>query len=388
MNAPELSRVLVVGAGLIGTSAGMALRTAGVAVDLAETDPRRLDLAVDLGAGQPVDLDSLDAERAVPEYDVALVCVPPRMAATVLSAFLRRGVGRAFSDVTSFKTQLQQDIESLLRGSSGAAATRAADAGDDDGLLARYVGGHPIAGRERGGPEAARADLFLGRPWALTPGPATDPVALELVAALVRTCGGVPVTLAAQAHDEAVAQVSHLPQAVASALAAMLRDVPDGAIALAGSGLRDLTRIADSDPALWAEIAAGNGPAIAPPLRRLAADLAELADAVDRDPSSAFRDVVAAGNAGRGRLPGKHGGERRDYVAVPVVISDEPGILARLFTDTGAAGINVEDVVIEHSPGAQVGLCELVVSPEQADALSAVLADAGWTVHPPSARGS
>jgi prephenate dehydrogenase len=250
-----------------------------------------------------------------------------------------------------------------------------------------YIGGHPVAGRERGGPAAARADLFLGRPWALTPTAAAESEALDRCRALVRACGAVPVVLDAAAHDRAMAQVSHLPQALASVLAATLREAPEATIALVGSGLRDLTRIADSEPGLWAEIAAGNGPSIAPALRAVSAALGDLADAVEVDPAAAFRDVVAAGNAGRNRLPGKHGGERRDYVSLPVVIADEPGILARLLSDAGAAGINVEDVAIEHSPGAPVGLCELVIRPEQADALGAVLAEKGWSVHPPAARG-
>jgi prephenate dehydrogenase len=376
---PELRRVLVVGAGLIGCSVGMALRTAGVDVDLADLHPERLGLASELGAGRPVTLDHpMTTDAAGRErYDVAIVCVPPSRTFVVLRDLLRRDLARAFSDVSSVKTHLQGEVESLAALSSTNPAASPA--------WQRFVGGHPVAGRERGGPAAARGDLFLGRPWALTPSDATDRAAVGLVEELVRTCGAIPVVLDPPTHDGAMALVSHAPQAVASLLAGLLRSADPAVLGLAGSGLRDLTRIADSDPAMWADIATANAGRLAPILRQLADGLSGLADGLEADPAAAFGTVVADGNVGRARLPGKHGGARRDYVAVPVVIADTPGILARLLTDAGQAGINVEDVVIEHSPGAPVGLCELVVAPEQADALGKVLTDRGWSVHPPAA---
>src|SRR5699024_7091608 len=125
------------------------------------------------------------------------------------------------------------------------------------GDMASFVGGHPVAGRERSGPVAARADLFAGRPWVLVPGQAA-PSAVAAVRQLVAAAGAVPIEMTAAEHDAALAAVSHLPQLVASALAGSLLPLPDGAVGLAGQGLRDTIRIAASDPALWAEIAVAN----------------------------------------------------------------------------------------------------------------------------------
>jgi prephenate dehydrogenase len=299
---------------------------------------------------------------------VVLVCVPPASIAPVIYWAMNRNLARTYSDVGSIKTQCLAEAERL-------------------GVpMARLVGGHPVAGRERGGPAAAQADLFLGRPWVLTPTPASAADALDAVRRLAAACGAVPVEMTPAAHDTAMALVSHAPQALASALAAALRQATPDSLALAGPGLRDVTRLADSDPVLWGQIAGGNAPAIAGVLEQVAARLSAVAASLrTAEAEAAFANLVADGNTGRARLPGKHGSRAREYATVPVVIADEPGILARLLGEAGLAGINVEDLSLEHSPGAPVGLCELVVAPEQASRLAAVLAERGWTVHPPSA---
>jgi prephenate dehydrogenase len=358
-----VASVLVVGTGLIGASAGLALSRQGVAVQLTDTDARRVRLAADLGAGEPAELAT-----ATP-VDLVLLCVPPGHVSRELIRAQDLNLGRTYSDVASIKTVPQREAQA-----AGA-------------NMAVFVGGHPVAGRERGGPAMARADLFLGRPWVLTPTGVTDPAALDAAHALVHACGAVPVEMDAEAHDAAVALISHAPQALASLLAARLADMDDVTARLAGQGLRDVTRIADSDAEMWAQIAAGNAGPLASVLRGLAADLSDLATALDgpnsasEQAAAAFRAVVAAGNAGRARLPGKHGTRAARYTAVPVVVSDEPGALAQLLLDAGHAGVNVEDLSLEHSPGAPVGLCELFVQPSAADTLAAVLTERGWVVH-------
>ena len=253
------------------------------------------------------------------------------------------------------------------------------------GDLTRYVGGHPMAGRERSGPGAARGDLFAARPWVICPTPESTDERLATVRRLAELLGAVPVSMSAQRHDEAVAVVSHLPQVAASLVAARLTAVDDDVVALAGGGLRDVTRIAASDPELWQQILTGN----AAPLRgHLAAmrgelDLAVAAlDAViaaGADAGSgALRELVAAGNVGQQRIPGKHGGTATTYAVVVVVVPDAPGSLARLFHDIGAAGINVEELVLEHAPGRAVGLVEVSVVPSAREALVSALTSSGW----------
>ena len=139
---------------------------------------------------------------------------------------------------------------------------------------ARYVGGHPLAGRERSGAVAARGDLFAGRPWVLTPTAECDPAAVARVRQLAESVGAVVSIMDAGQHDEAVAVVSHLPQVAASLVAARLREVPEAAVALAGQGVRDVTRIAASDPVLWTQILAGNAGAVRRVLQLAQDDLA------------------------------------------------------------------------------------------------------------------
>jgi prephenate dehydrogenase len=248
--------------------------------------------------------------------------------------------------------------------------------------LARYVPGHPLAGREKHGPAAARADLFLGCTWALCPLPETSSQATATVAALVRACGAVPVRTDPAAHDRWVALISHAPHLVAAAMAARLEEAPGEALDLAGQGLRDVTRIAAGDTALWTQILSANAAPVAEVLAAVAADLAEaartLADGDDLDKGVAA--LLDRGRSGVARIPGKHGGAAREFAVVQVVIPDQPGELARLFQATGAAGVNIEDVRIEHSPGLPVGVAELSVRPGEAGLLLQALETGGWPV--------
>ena len=230
-------------------------------------------------------------------------------------------------------------------------------------------------------PAAARADLFLGRTWALCPEPETSTQATETVTALVRACGAVPLRTDAAAHDRWVALVSHAPHLVAAAMAARLETAPAQALDLAGQGLRDTTRIAAGDTALWTQILSANAAPVAEVLAAVAADLAEAGRMLgDGEGSKSVATLLDRGQAGVARIPGKHGGAARPFAVIQVVIRDQPGELARLFQATGAAGVNIEDVRIEHSPGLPVGVAELSVRSAEADLLLDALEAGGWPV--------
>ena len=193
-------------------------------------------------------------------------------------------------------------------------------------------------------------------------------------------------------HDEAVALVSHVPQLLASLTAARLGGAPPAALALSGQGLRDVTRIAASDPELWTQILGANAAAVAEVLLAVRTDLDQTLAALDalaaesatvpaRGARGTVADLVARGNAGQQRIPGKHGAPHTAYAAVPVLVPDRPGELARLLHDVGAAGVNLEDLRLEHSQGQPVGLAEVMVLPGAAGTLAAALRANGWTVH-------
>jgi prephenate dehydrogenase len=351
-------RVLIVGSGLIGTSVALALRAKGAEVWLSDRDEATARLAADLGAGTVVP----DLRDAKGNAEVAVLAVPPAAVAAVLAQAQECAVADVYTDVASVK-------ELPVR--------QARERGCD---LETYVPGHPLAGRERQGPAAARADLFLGRAWALCPLPETSPDAVAAVTALAVACGADPVSADPAAHDRWVALVSHAPHLVATAMAARLApsSVSSDALRLAGQGLRDVTRIAAGDSGLWTQILSANARPVAEILAAVADDLAAAARALAD--ASDVTELLDRGRAGADRIPGKHGGQPRSFTVVQVVIADQPGELARLFDAAGAAGVNIEDVRIEHSPGLPVGVAELSVRPDQAGALLEAMAAGGWPV--------
>jgi prephenate dehydrogenase len=355
-------RVTVIGTGLIGTSIALALREHGASVWLADADPAAARLAAELGAGEL--LPEVPAQPA----DVAVIAVPPAAVAAMLADAQARGLARCYTDVASVK---QLPVAQ--------ARARGCD-------MASYVPGHPLAGREKHGPAAARADLFLGRTWALCPAPETSEAATAAVTSMVLACGAVPLRTEAAAHDRWVALISHAPHLVAAAMAARLEAAPQEALDLAGQGLRDVTRIAAGDTGLWTQILSANAVPVAEVLAAVATDLAEAARMLTQGAEDGDGDLKSVatllnhGQAGVARIPGKHGGAPRAFTAVQVVIPDQPGELARLFEATGAAGVNIEDVRIEHSPGLPVGVAELSVRPAEAGTLLDALERGGWPV--------
>ncbi|WP_175412414.1 prephenate dehydrogenase [Streptomyces sp. TRM64462] len=355
---------LVIGTGLIGTSVALALTDRGVTVHLADHDPARARTAAARGAGSDSPPDG--------RVDLAVIAVPPAHVAATLADAMRAGLARGYLDVASVKGGPQRELEAL-------------------GLdLSPYIGTHPMAGKEQSGPMAGSGDLFEGRPWVLTPTRDTDTEVLNLALELVSLCRAVPVVMDADAHDRAVALVSHTPQLVSSMVAARLEDAEETAVRLCGQGIRDVTRIAASDPRMWVEILSANPGPVADVLASLAADLDETvralralesADEAKREEGvTGVEDVLRRGNTGRSRVPGKHGTAPTPYETVAVLISDQPGELARIFADAGRAGVNVEDVRIEHATGQQAGVVQLMVSPPAAPLLSAALRDRGWAL--------
>jgi prephenate dehydrogenase len=364
--------VLVVGCGLLGASIGLALRGSDLGdVLLADQDDVAVSVAVDRGAGR-----RWDGEERVA---LAVVAVPPAATPEVLIGLQRRDLARTYTHVSSVQSHVQAEVERLSPDPS------------------HIVGGHPLAGREVSGPQGALADLFVGRPWAVCPAAEADPGAVDDVERLAGVCGAVPVRVSPQHHDAAVALLSHLPQVVSSALAGRLAeddDTPGLALELSGPGLADTTRLAASNAHLWTEILVANAALVAPHLRAVSRDLASLAEALDAlsdvstDARSTDRESATGavdaflrrGNAGRARVPVKRGELAGAFSGVRVELDDEPGQLARLFVAAGEAGVNVEDVRVEHVPGRQRGVIELLVAPGAQGRLRAALGDAGWHV--------
>lgn len=349
--------VEVVGTGLLGTSIGLACRRAGLDVLLSDASPEHVRTASGMGAGRPARPDD--------EPQLVVVAVPPDHLASVIAAALRDRPGAVVTDVGSVKSALPAQIAQAV----GAKAT------------ARYVGSHPMAGSERSGPLAGSAALFDGRPWAITPHLGADPDAVELVEDLVGVCGATVVWLTPDEHDRAVARTSHVPHLLAALVAGRLAEAPPTHLALSGQGVRDVTRVAAGDPALYGQIVSANADAVLGLLGEVRDQLDTLIAALSAGDRGALTGLLTRGVAGTTAIPGKHGGPPRPMQSVWVSVPDTPGVLARLFADAVASQINIEDIRIDHDPGRATGLVELVVEEERAEQLLTSLESRGWVTH-------
>lgn len=353
------SRVLIIGSGLIGTSVGLALQAAGHSVYLQDNDSDALAVAVQRQAGR-------GWRASDPDPDIVVVAVPPRYVVDVAFHALHRWGAATVTDVASVKAPVIAGLD--------------ARAG---GMMSRFVGGHPMAGREVTGPRGAMPELFRDRPWVVTPTSETDAERLETIVALISDIGAIPIDMDCDEHDRAVALTSHMPQVLASLLAGRLNAAEPEHVLVSGQGLRDTIRIAASDPDMWSEILTANAGPVVAELQCLAGDLQLLIDQLQTGGDTGRRAVfqaVSDGRRGAARLPGKHGSPGGRYRTVRVAVPDEPGALASLFAVAAEAGTNLEDVRIEHALGRPTGLVELSVAPDSAEGLIRTLQSAGWSL--------
>ena len=352
--------VVVIGTGLLGTSIGLGLRGRGVPVFLSDPSPTNQAVAVDIGAGEP--LGRLGGEPP----ELVVVAAPPDVTATVVAQALTDYPESVVADIASVKASILAELQ---------------ESGAD---LSRYVGTHPMAGREKSGPVAARGELFTSMPWVICPGPESSGDAVQTARSLATDLGAVVSEFTPDDHDQAVALVSHLPQIMSSLLASQLQGTPLHALSLAGNGLRDVTRIAASDPKLWVQILGANAAKVVEILYGVREDLNRLIGTLEEPVAPGARldlaQLISEGNAGQARIPGKHGGPPQAYAWLTVLVDDKPGQIARLLTEIGEVGVNVEDLRLDHSSGQNVGMVELSVLPNKHDHLIEALNDRGWRV--------
>jgi prephenate dehydrogenase len=358
--ASSLERLSVIGTGLIGTSAALAARRAGVP-DVVGWDPDAefLGVAADRGAVEAA--PSVGA--AVEEADLVLVAAPVgELPHTVRDVLDGAPEGCTVTDVGSTKGPV------------------CAAAGDDP----RFVGGHPICGAETRGPGRASAELFDDATWFLTPTAATAPERLRQVHGLVTSLGARPVAIGPDAHDRLVAVTSHLPHVIANVLlnqAGSSKIDGHDPLQAAGGSLRDMTRIGGANPRIWVDIFLDNRDALAAAL----ADQRRLLEQVER--------ALAAGDAGfLARWIGEASGHRRRMLATAfadpgtlhrlrIHIPDRPGVLAGIFHALGAARINVEDFELDHVSAERGGTLTMLVSGEgEAARATELLEEQGYGV--------
>ncbi|QXT64189.1 prephenate dehydrogenase [Tessaracoccus palaemonis] len=348
---PEPTNVLILGAGLVGSSLGLALTRAGYDVRLWDIATSHAVVAAGLGAGEVSD-ESTD------NPDVVIVATPPDVIPELVAEVLGKFPHAVVTDVGSVKAPILAAVDRIAPEHH------------------RYVGSHPMAGSQFTGPLTASGDLFRDRTWVVTPQEGNTPEDVAVVERLARDVGARVVTMPAPLHDEAVAQVSHVPHLMSILTASHLREIPQPNLRLAGQGIRDVTRIAGSDPALWRQILTSNAAAVRHELLEVSRDLSYLIQVLDD--GDKLEKFLGLGQAGALSLVGKHGQDPIDMLEVTVEIPDEPRALARLFNDIGEAGFNVEDFELTHDPVRKVGYLSIAVEREVAEKLRGAITEGGW----------
>jgi prephenate dehydrogenase len=347
-------RLAIVGTGLMGASVGLAAKRAGVEhVAGYDADEETLQVARERGA---VDEAATSMETAVADSELVVVAVPVTQLAPQVRAVLEATPEEA--TVT--------DVGSTKQWATGV--------GD------RFVGGHPVCGREAHGPEHAGADLFDGATWFLTPGAATDPDRYRLVHGFVVSLGAVPVAIDPQAHDRLVALTSHLPHALANVLvnqAGAGRIEGHDPLAAAGGSLRDMTRVAGANPRIWVDIFLDNAGALGEALAEHRRRIEQLEQALAARDAGMLARWIAEASGNRRRMlaeayPGDPGALQRVTVHVP----DRPGVLAGITQALGAERINIEDFELRHFSPERGGVLTVLVSGEDEAARAAELLEA------------
>jgi prephenate dehydrogenase len=299
-----LNKVVICGVGLIGGSFARALKHAGAVKTVVGVgrSPAPLARALELGI---IDVVGDDLAAAMQGADLVLVAAPVAQTEKILAALLPHlQPGTVITDAGSTKTDVV------------AAARRAL--GDK---VAQFVPGHPIAGRESNGPDAAIVDLYVGKKTVLAPLPENAPADVERVARAWRACGAIVHLLAAEEHDKVFAAVSHLPHLLAFALVDDIANKPhaDLLFQYAASGFRDFTRIAGSSPEMWRDISLANQPALLGELDAYLAQLTGLRASLAAGDGAALEAVYA--NAQRAR---RHWGEAIETAEAPPPPCDNP----------------------------------------------------------------
>lgn len=338
-----MARALISGTGLIGTSIALGLRNLGWDTLGWDTNAAALDGAVAAGAVDPV--DRIDAVDLGPD-DLLVLASPP---ASVIATLTDLATGALVIDVASVKTPIV-----------GAAR------------IQRFVGTHPMAGREVTGPDAARAALFRGATWVIVPGTAGE-ADIDTVEQIVIDLGARPVRMTAEDHDAAVARISHLPQILAAALLEGAQQAP-GSMDLAAGSFRDLTRVAASDPGVWMDILSANRSEVARAVEWLRERLAAVVGS-DEDLEETLNE------ARRLRAALGHG-----LGIVRVTLEDRPGEMAAVGRALAESGVDLRDLQLRHAPYGGGGILTLSVRSGHEAALSSSLEAEGFSAVVPSSE--
>ena len=326
-------RALIVGVGLIGGSIGLALRAQGWTVFGRDDQDTHLQEALSLGV-----IDAIAPEGSL-DVAVTFVATPVGAIAEAVRTALRDTSG-IVTDVGGVKAPLRELM-----------------------ATSRFIGGHPMAGSELDGVAGARADLFEGRTWVLTPISGTDDASLATLRALISSFGSEVVALSPERHDTMVAVVSHVPHLTAASLMGLADERSAehrGLLRLAAGGFRDMTRIAAGHPGIWPDICAENRDAILVELDRLIDGLESLRVLLAEGDSDGLLAVLERARRARMALPARFP-RPSDLVELRVPVPDQKGALAGITVLAAELDVSIADIEIAHSVEGDEGVVIMLV---------------------------
>lgn len=360
----KIDRVAIIGVGLIGGSLGLALRQLARITDVVGVARHENTLRTALIIGA-INKATLDLKEAVKDADLVFIATPvPDIVETTKKIMPHLKRGAILTDVGSTKTSIVKEIEEICPSDI------------------HFIGGHPMAGSELSGIDAANRDLFKNSTYILTPTPNTDADAFEALHALLTKIGARVISLNPEKHDQIAATISHLPHVVSSALvnlAVREGEEMENILLLAAGGFYDMTRIATSNPEMWVDICFENRQAVLEVLKHFQKELTDFASLIEKKDRKGLEKKLMDAQRARQNLPRISSTDLASLYEFLIAVPNRPGVISDITLAIGEMGINIEDIEIVHSTESESGFLKVAILGEKkAEKVAQVLEKKGY----------
>jgi len=342
-------RIALIGGGLIGGSISLALSRLNIEHFLIEQNPEVEKILEGKGSAFK-HIDDIDV-------NLVIVAVPPEVNGAVIESALDRFTNALVIDTASIKEPISKQLINNKN-------------------INRFIGTHPMAGKEQSGAAFADMNLFADRVWIICPSDVNGNY-IEFLSEFLSHLGSIVVQMEPFEHDRVISKISHLPQVLSSTLASLI-DANSDRVDLAGQGFRDVTRIAKSNSELWSQILIGNSDNLVLDLKGIIQQLSDLLESLKNNDKQAIRNFFDQAQTQAMAFPGKHGQHKPGFASFKVRVKDEPGSLAALFHLAGNLNLNIEDVYIDHVVNRPVALVTLYVDEADLDRARKAFQLDGW----------
>lgn len=361
-----MQTIAIVGLGLIGGSLAAALRESHPDWEIVGINRSSEPLVYALN-NDIVTRTTQSIEAGIADADLIFVATPVGMIIPMIERIAKAcKPGAIVTDVGSTKAAIVFEAEKIL--------------GDN----AHFVGGHPMAGSEKSGVEAARSDLFKNAFYILTPTDKTDTEALRKVHQIVSGLNAYVLALSPGEHDRTIAAISHVPHFTSACLVEVAQryiSKSKDLMQIAAGGFRDMTRIAAGNPGMWCDIAMANRTAISEGLMELASEISQTARDIEAGDAAAITDLLKRAQETRLNLPHVKAKDIKELYQVSIDVTDRPGVLSDVTVEVGKLGVNIENIEIIHSTEKMTGtLLLLIIGEESATRARDALQDRGYDV--------